>query len=75
MPQAIGTAAHCAPRRSRRRSFLARLSGFAALARSRRALARLDAEALRDIGLSRAEAQREARRAPWDVPSHWTDAR
>lgn len=43
----------------------------AALVRSRRALARLDDHLLRDIGLTRQEANIESRRAPWDAPPHW----
>ena len=39
--------------------------------RTRRTLARLDANALEDIGLSAEEAQREARRGAWDVPDTW----
>ncbi len=34
---------------------------------SRRHLARLDERALKDIGLSRAQALEEANRMPWDV--------
>ncbi len=41
------------------------------LARSRRALGQLDAQALRDIGLSPAAAQAEAQRPIWDVPANW----
>ncbi|MDR9394453.1 DUF1127 domain-containing protein [Roseovarius sp. SYSU LYC5161] len=36
--------------------------------RERRALARLPDSALRDLGLTRAEARAEARRDFWDVP-------
>jgi uncharacterized protein YjiS (DUF1127 family) len=43
----------------------------AALVRSRHALARLDDHLLRDIGLTRHEAEEEASRAPWDAPPHW----
>ena len=39
--------------------------------RSRGSLARLDAKALRDIGLSPADANREAQRPIWDAPDHW----
>lgn len=46
------------------------VEGFA-LAAQRRQLASLDDALLRDIGLTRAEARREAARAPWDVPRHW----
>ncbi len=41
------------------------------LYRQRRALARLDAHALQDVGLTHAEADREAHRGFWDVPDHW----
>ena len=41
--------------------------------RQRRRLAELDDAALRDIGISRADALREAARKPWDAPSHWRD--
>lgn len=58
---------------------LARLSGrlFArlldaeALARSRRRLAHLDDHILRDIGLTRAEAEAEAEKPAWGAPLHW----
>jgi uncharacterized protein YjiS (DUF1127 family) len=39
--------------------------------RSRRALRRLDDHTLRDIGLTRPEAEAEAKRARWDAPQHW----
>lgn len=42
-----------------------------ALWRQRRALAQLDDDALHDIGVSRAEARREARRPVWEVPDYW----
>lgn len=58
--------------RPARRSHLSRLRAYAATRRQRSALADLDAHALRDIGLTEAEARREARRPFWDVPDHWT---
>ena len=39
--------------------------------RSRRALARLDAAALEDIGLPRDRADTEAAKPVWDVPATW----
>ncbi|WP_308419732.1 DUF1127 domain-containing protein [Cribrihabitans marinus] len=48
-----------------------RLSLRLALWRSRRALDKLDARQLRDIGLSRDEARREARKPIWDAPDNW----
>ena len=41
------------------------------LARQRRRLASLDDHILRDIGLTREEAQAEAAQPVWDVPAHW----
>jgi uncharacterized protein YjiS (DUF1127 family) len=49
----------------------ARLLGAAALARSRRSLGRLDDHILRDIGLTRDQAEAEAERPSWDPPRHW----
>jgi uncharacterized protein YjiS (DUF1127 family) len=62
-----------------RPGLLARLVAAVALRRSRRSLADLDDHLLRDVGLSRAEARREAARpawdalneSPWDAPAHW----
>lgn len=44
---------------------------WGAVARQRSALARLDNDALTDIGLTRDEAQREAARPFWDAPDNW----
>lgn len=48
------------------------LTDLLSLARQRKALAQLNDAMLADIGVTRAEAQTEANRASWDVPSHWT---
>jgi uncharacterized protein YjiS (DUF1127 family) len=37
----------------------------------RRALRKLDSDALSDLGLSYADAKREANRPFWDVPATW----
>jgi uncharacterized protein YjiS (DUF1127 family) len=50
---------------------LRRFHGMLLLRRARKHLARLDDHLLCDIGLTRADAMAEARRAPWDAPSHW----
>lgn len=42
------------------------------LTQQRRALSKLDAAALSDIGLSQSAADREAARGFWDAPDHWT---
>ena len=38
------------------------------VSRQRRALAKMDAATLADLGLTRAQAQREAKRTFWDIP-------
>ncbi|MFK7744560.1 MAG: DUF1127 domain-containing protein [Roseobacter sp.] len=40
--------------------------------RSRRALAKLDARGLQDIGITAEQARREAENGLWDVPPSWT---
>ncbi|MCG8562054.1 MAG: DUF1127 domain-containing protein, partial [Hyphomicrobiales bacterium] len=57
------------------KSFGQRLAGFAAMllaaldvAGERRQLRRMDARQLKDIGISRADAMREAERGFWDLP-------
>lgn len=69
--------AHCAPaaRQLPRRVAPARpatrLMQMIALWRQRSALREMDDAQLCDLGLSRAEADAEARRPVWDVPAHW----
>ncbi|MEM6759954.1 MAG: DUF1127 domain-containing protein [Pseudomonadota bacterium] len=41
--------------------------------RTRRALARLDAAQLADIGVTPRAARREATKSIWDVPTTWRD--
>ncbi|SHI94121.1 Uncharacterized conserved protein YjiS, DUF1127 family [Ruegeria lacuscaerulensis ITI-1157] len=41
------------------------------VARQRRALGRLDERALRDIGVTRSQAEAEAARPIWDVSEYW----
>ncbi len=57
------TVAHKGPRAS--------LLDLLSLWRQRRALSTLDDAALKDVGITRKEAEAEARRPFWDVPSHW----
>jgi len=47
------------------------LLDYMALRRQRRALAQLDSDGLADIGVTRSEAETEAKRPIWDAPSHW----
>ena len=49
----------------------ARLLAAKTLARSRRRLGCLDDHILRDIGLTRDQAESEAQRSIWDAPLHW----
>jgi uncharacterized protein YjiS (DUF1127 family) len=60
----------CLPAR-RRFSLLSFVADRASLLRQRRALKALDARALNDVGLSRHEAQQEAKRPVWDAPENW----
>lgn len=63
------------PRVSRRTlsltAFITRLFGCNKLRRTRLRLAALDDHLLRDIGVSREDAQAEADRRGWDAPDHW----
>ena len=56
---------------SRSFSLIGATFSLLALSRSRQALAGLDARALEDIGVTEADARREAVRPVWDVPSNW----
>jgi uncharacterized protein YjiS (DUF1127 family) len=58
-------------RRSARQGWLNRVLTMIAVGRSRRKLAALDDHLLRDIGLTRAEAQTEGQRPAWDAPAGW----
>lgn len=54
-------------RKSRRAGLLA----YWDLYRQRRSLASLDDHMLRDLGMTRDQAQHEADRPVWDAPAHW----
>lgn len=47
------------------------LRAMAEVYRSRRALAQLDASALRDVGISTSQANAETARPLWDIPANW----
>ena len=53
------------------RALAGRLWRWYDLFRQRRALARLDERMLRDIGITRLDARREALRPFWDEPREW----
>ncbi len=57
--------------RTARPSLLTGLIRLAGVRRQRRALKALDDRALEDIGVTRTEAEAEARRAFWDAPESW----
>lgn len=59
---------HAAPAPARARFSLLKLYD---VWQSRRALARLDASRLADVGLSAKAAHREAQKPIWDVPDNW----
>ncbi|NBE08018.1 DUF1127 domain-containing protein [Paragemmobacter ruber] len=68
MDRSLATPASRPTRRLRLRE---RLAQMRALLRQRATLAQLDDHLLRDIGLTRDEAQAEASRPLWDVPANW----
>jgi uncharacterized protein YjiS (DUF1127 family) len=52
-------------------SMVSRFTKSRALARQRRALARLDDARLADLGLTRADVAKEIAQPVWDVPHNW----
>ncbi|MEM1232975.1 MAG: DUF1127 domain-containing protein [Pseudomonadota bacterium] len=58
-------------RPARRRGLFATILHWLHVARTRRALARLDADQLADVGLSASQAKAETERSLWDAPSTW----
>ncbi|CUH64127.1 hypothetical protein TG4357_01092 [Thalassovita gelatinovora] len=71
MSMMINTQANRRPANGRTASFFTRLMQANALMRQRHALRMLDQAALDDMGLSRAQADAEARRPIWDAPNAW----
>ena len=62
---------HIALHASENKGIFSHLAHAAKTWHQRRALARLDAAALRDIGITAAQRDLEAKRPIWDVPAHW----
>ena len=60
------------PIRPRRASLLSLVFNAIAVKRQRRELLELPDHRLADLGLTRAQAEAEGRRALWDAPQHWT---
>jgi len=65
--QTLTHSASCHQPAARRFSLMTLFS----IARERRALAKLDADQLSDIGVSASDARAEARRPLWDAPDMW----
>ena len=59
---------NCQPRR---RFGLKVIVDLLSLRRQRQTLARLDDRALKDIGITREQAEAEASRSIWDAPEFW----
>ena len=55
-----------------RRSVVATLTQYYNVWSQRQALKSLDAAVLNDIGITRAQADAEAKRPVWDAPTNWT---
>lgn len=60
-----------ARRTAERSGFWQWLLGAGALRRQRRDLSRLNDALLKDIGITRAQADAESIRPFWDAPTHW----
>jgi uncharacterized protein YjiS (DUF1127 family) len=71
MPSFAQTFAPVAARPAPRRRGLFGILALDSLRRQRNDLRNLTDEQLRDVGLTREQAQAEARRPVWDVPAHW----
>ncbi|MEM9524310.1 MAG: DUF1127 domain-containing protein [Pseudomonadota bacterium] len=69
MTQAILHLTHSGFRRGL--AIMTAVTALFSLARQRRGLRDLSDETLKDIGLTREQAQSEAARPFWDVPNHW----
>ncbi len=69
--QACYTPAIGAQRTARKVSLLNTLFNLHRIWTERRQLARMDTAQLRDLGLSRQDAEKEARRPAWDAPNQW----
>ncbi|MEV8466557.1 DUF1127 domain-containing protein [Fluviibacterium sp. DFM31] len=63
------------PRQPRRLSLRGLVHAIAAAHRQRRALQQLDDRMLADVGITRAQAEKEADRLIWDAPAHWLQRR
>ncbi|MEL7106613.1 MAG: DUF1127 domain-containing protein [Pseudomonadota bacterium] len=55
----------------RQTGLLEKIAAFLALFSERRRLAAMPDHMLADLGITRREAEAEARRSIWDSPSHW----
>jgi uncharacterized protein YjiS (DUF1127 family) len=62
---------HSRPIPLRRPSLLSTITQMIALRRQRQHLDRLSDEQLKDIGVTRDQAEAEARRKAWDAPNFW----
>lgn len=56
---------------SGKKSVIDRLVALQAIRTERRKLAEMDSDGLRDIGISRRQANMESRRPAWDAPARW----
>lgn len=66
----VSRPANCSPRKPHL-SLFSRLRLLWAVRRQRDHLGALDDRALEDIGLTRSQAEAEARRGFWSAPDHW----
>lgn len=67
----IRTSSTCAPARRRVLRPIAWIKLVFSIRQQRLALKALDSDQLRDVGLTRKQANDEANLPAWDVPDHW----
>ena len=71
MTDDFSTRTACGGTTRRKPGFWQRLFAGYQLVSQRQALSRLDDHLLKDIGVSREEAGKEAKRPVWDAPDRW----
>ena len=67
----ISDTSHCRPLKARKTGILARLVAWNRLWMARQTLKDLEPHLLDDIGVTRKDAEKEARRPSWDAPDQW----
>ena len=56
---------------AKRQSLVHKFMAMIKLSRQHRTLSLLDESQLRDVGISKSQANQDSRRLAWDAPHHW----